>query len=368
VRTAVIGGPAARRGASGLRALGALLALLAVARPADAVAQEPFLLGPPPGDGPVVVSIGVFVSDVNEIDLANQRFEVEGILTMEWHDPRLAFDTLAAGVPERVFQGDYQFSEVATGWWPQLIVANESGPYQRQGQLLRQGHDGAITYVEEFNATVEIPVELRHFPFDREEFEIVFEVMGFDASQVVLAADTTTSGLNQGGVRIAEWDVLGLRAYSREYDPVYANGHVQTMSTFVAALELRRRPGFILRVVVFPMTVLVALSWSVFWMDRESLGNRMDISFLGILTVVAYQLMVSSTLPRIPYFTLMGAFIYISFLTMCAAVLVNLRVSVLDRTGRREQGDALDRRCRWAFPMGYVASLALATLYFFVRY
>ena len=330
--------------------------------------EEPFLLGPPTGDGPVEVAVGVFISDVNEIDLENQRFEVEGVLTMAWHDPRLAFDPDEVGVTEKIFQGDYQFSEVATGWWPQLVVANESGPYDRQGQLLRQRFDGAMTYVEEFNATVEIPVQLRRFPFDREKFEIVFEVLGFDSDEVTLRADQSTTGLAAQGVSIAEWDVLGLETTAREYDPVYADVHVETVSSLVAALDLRRRAGFILRVVVFPMTILVALSWSVFWMDRESLGSRMDISFLGILTVVAYQLMVSATLPRIPYFTLLGGFIYASFLTMCASVLVNLRVGVLDRAGRRADGDALDRTCRWAFPLAYVSSLALITAYFFVRY
>jgi hypothetical protein len=120
--------------------------------------------------------------------------------------------------------------------------------------------------------------------------------------------------------------------------------------------------------VVFPMALLVMLSWSVFWMDRESLGERMDISFIGILTVVAYQIMVSSTIPRIPYFTLMSAFIYISFVTMCASVVINLVVGRMDRTGRRELGDRIDRRCRLAFPAAYATLLALATAYFFVRY
>jgi hypothetical protein len=94
----------------------------------------------------------------------------------------------------------------------------------------------------------------------------------------------------------------------------------------------------------------------------------MDISFIGILTVVAYQIMVSSSLPRIPYFTLMSAFIYASFLTMSASVLVNLVVERFDRTGRRELGDRLDQACQWAFPTGYATLLLLAAVYFFVRY
>jgi hypothetical protein len=79
--------------------------------------------------------------------------------------------------------------------------------------------------------------------------------------------------------------------------------------------------------VVFPFVILVGLTWSVFWMDRESLGSRMDISFIGVLTVVAFQIVVSDRLPRISCFTIMSSFMYVNYLTLAAGVFVNLRVS-----------------------------------------
>jgi hypothetical protein len=352
-----------------LRTLLALsLATLSISGVAIAQDEPPFLLGPPPQDGPVVVQAGFYLSDVNRVDEEAQQFEVEGILTLRWRDERLAFDPAAVGVQEKVFQGNYQFSEVATGWWPQLIVANESGGYERQGMVLRQRFDGTLTYIEELNATIEIPLNLHRFPFDREEFEIVFEVLGFSKDEVLLEADPQTTGSEESGVSITEWRLDGIRADSREYDPVYGDGHRAALSAFVVTLEMARLPGFMLRVVVIPLALLVALSWSVFWMDRESLGDRMDISFIGILTVVAYQIMVSGFLPRISYPTLMSAFLYISFLAMCAAVVVNLRVGHLDRTGRRAHGDLVDRRCRWVFPLGYLVAVLLAAGYYFLRY
>ena len=331
--------------------------------------EEPrFLLSPPPGDGPVVVRVGFFLSDVNRIDVEQQHFEVEGVLTLTWQDDRLAFDPKVVGVEEKVFQGNYQFSEIATGWWPQLVLANESGGYERQGLVLRNRYDGSMTYVEELNAVAEMPVELRRFPFDRERFELIFEVLGFDQDEVVLVVDSSTTGTPAKGISLSEWQLEGMHGSSGDHDPVYLDGRQEMSSAVVVALDLARHPGFMLRVVVFPMVLLVMLSWSVFWMDRESLGERMDISFIGILTVVAYQIMVSSTIPRIPYFTLMSAFIYTSFVTMCASVVVNLVVGRMDRTGRRELGDRIDRRCRWVFPTMYATLLLVAATYFFVRY
>jgi len=333
---------------------------------ASAASATPSLLGPPPGEGPTIVRIGFFLRDINRIDEEAQRFEFEGMVTLRWMDERQAFDPAEVGAAERVYQGNYQFSEVFDGWWPQLVLANESGHYQRQGVLLRIRPDGSMTYVEEINTVAEVPMTLRRFPFDNQGFEAIFEVLGFDKSEVVLEADSDTTGTAEHRVGISQWRLLGIDSSTREYDPVYADGRIGALSAYVVTFNLKRRPGFMLRVVVIPLALLVVLSWSVFWMDRESLGDRMDISFIGILTIVAYQIMVSGILPRISYFTLMSAFLYISFLTMFAGVVINLLVGQMDRRGRIITGDRIDRRCRWIFPLAYIGLNGLAAGYFFL--
>ena len=325
-----------------------------------------FILGPPRGDGPTVVRVGFFLSDVNSVNEEQETFEFEGILTMKWEDPRQVFDPEDIGAPEKVFQGNYQFSEVAAGWWPQLVLANESGRYERQGMLLRVKPDGSMTYVEEINGVAEMPMELRRFPFDRQTFEAVFEVLGFDGSEVVLLPDPSTSGTEEHGVTIAEWELVGYSTSARGYDPVYADGHSGELSAFVIRIEIARQPGSMLRDVVIPLVILVTLSWSVFWMDRESLGDRMDISFVGILAVVAFQMVVSNILPRISYLTLMGTFLFLNYLILFASVVVNLVVGRLDRSGRSFLGDRVDQVSRWAFPLSYVGLNLAAGVYVFV--
>ena len=100
-------------------------------------------------------------------------------------------------------------------------------------------------------------------------------------------------------------------------------------------------------------------SWSVFWMDQSSVGDRVSVSFIGILTVVAYQIVLSEILPRISYVTLMNGFLNMSFFVVCASVLVNLWVGSLDRRGQSAAGDRIDRRCRWLFPVVYFGLLGV---------
>ncbi len=340
-------------------------ALLALG-PATGTAQV-HLLGPPETERPVPVNVGFYLTDIVEVDDEQKTIEVEGVLTLRWHDERQRFDPVEAGTKEKVYQGNYQFSELATGWWPQLYLRNESGHYERQAVLLRILPNGNITYVEELQAVAEVEMNLRRIPFDRQRFELVFEVLGFDTSEVLLTADPERTGAGDG-ISVNQWRLESLTAVDRQYRSEFSSGREETISAVAFQFPIDRASGFLLRVIVLPLLILVALSWSVFWMDSESLGDRMDISFIGILTVVAFQIVVSDMLPRIPYFTILSSFMLITYLTLVGGVVVNLAVGAIDRRGDPTLGNRIDRTCRWLFPLGYASVIILMVGYYFIRY
>ena len=92
----------------------------------------------------------------------------------------------------------------------------------------------------------------------------------------------------------------------------------------------------------------------------------MDITFIAILTIVAYQIMFTQHLPKIAYMTVLMSFMIISFLTICASVLINLRVAYHDKHGRSELGDIMDERCRIIFPIVYALSSLLVGGYYYL--
>jgi hypothetical protein len=119
------------------------------------------------------------------------------------------------------------------------------------------------------------------------------------------------------------------------------------------SIDVQRESFYMRRLVIIPLIVIVLLSFSVFWMDKSTLGDRLSVSFIGILTGVAYQIVMSDQLPSISYVTLMHGFLNLSFLTMCATVVINLVVGALDQKGEIARADRLDRHCRWIFPIAY---------------
>ena len=119
------------------------------------------------------------------------------------------------------------------------------------------------------------------------------------------------------------------------------------------SIDVQRESFYERRLVVIPLILIVLLSFSVFWMEKSSLGDRVSVSFIGILTGVTYQIMMSDQLPSISYVTLMHGFLNLSFLTMCATVVINLVVGALDQQGKGELANRIDLRCRWGFPLAY---------------
>jgi len=285
---------------------------------------------PPTKAGPGVVQADFQLGDLNEID------------------------------DEKVYRGDYQLNEVFGGWFPQVILVSESGLDEQQGILLRVKPDGRLILVQTIDAAAEADLDLRRYPLDRQELEVVFEVLGFDETEVLLETDSARRSTPDHMIRIPQWTVESVRTSTRHRPASYAGSKVIS-SVFVVSMDVKRGSSLMLRLVFFPLVLIVMLSWSVFWMERSSLADRISFSFIGILTAVTYQIMVSEIMPQISCMTLMTGFLNASFILMCLTVVINLVVAELDKKGESEAGDRLDKRCRWIFPLAYFGWIALMT-------
>lgn len=325
--------------------------------PADPKAAALAALTLPPTDGgPVRVRARFHLHDLNEIDDDAEVFQFTGVMTLTWRDPRAAFDPAEAGVKERLFDGNFQFNESSPAWYPQAVLINESGLYAKSGVLQRVRPDGTCTLIETINAAAKSDLNMRRYPLDRHRLEATFQILGYDSSEVVFEVEESIPQDAAEGISIPQWDIAGVDLLASDRAAPYAGSSGQA-SSLVLAIDVRRQSFYIMRLVVFPLALIVYLSFAVFWMDRSSLGDRISVSFIGILTGVTYQLVMSQSLPQIAYPTLMHAFLYLSFLAMCATVAVNLVVGSMDKRQNFAMGDRIDYSCRWIFPLGYMGIL-----------
>ena len=78
-------------------------------------------------------------------------------------------------------------------------------------------------------------------------------------------------------------------------------------------------------------------------MDGSDLADRMAISFTGVLTSVAYQFIVTESLPRHIYNTFLDNFVLISFVMMALTIIENIGVSMLLKKEKEEKEERFKR-------------------------
>jgi hypothetical protein len=345
--------------------LAVLLALLAITQ--HTLAIDAAMPNPP--SSPTIVKVGVFLADIIDLDEVNETFQAEIVISAEWKDPRLAFDPAEAGTDEKLFQGEFQFNEVFSGWWPQLVIVNEVGLGDTNAVRIVVHADGRITYQQQRNVTLETPMQLQRFPFDRQILEANIIAFGDFNDQVVLEVDERKRGASEElaaqdhTVNIAQWEFETLELVSRTMDYRYLGDRTEFSEIHMEISLTRLSSNFIWKV-IFPLTVLVLLMWAVFWLEVDNLSERLNLAFIGVLTIVAYQFLIDGTMPRISYFTFTDAVLLYSFVIMCVAIFESLIVYSLYRAARKPMAERIDLIAQWVFPIVYFTGLLVIYLYY----
>ena len=131
---------------------------------ADAVKLTPVKL-------PVKVSIGLYLSNLAEIDQASETFDAAGYLMYGWRDSRLAYKP--------------QQNETSRGfsldkiWHPAIEMVNfkSSTNSDTSVDILP---DGTVLAQERFAKTLSSGLTLQKFSFDRQSLQVVLESLKYD--------------------------------------------------------------------------------------------------------------------------------------------------------------------------------------------
>jgi hypothetical protein len=314
--------------------------------------EESTTIPPPNPDGPTTVGVGFYVNDIRGIDVVQNEFEFRGYIRVLWCDPRLSFDPQVEGRSERIYLGEDAERERTRIWFPAGYPVNRVGELIASERILRIRHDGTVEQSINVSVLLSNQYDLRRFPFDRQILELQVESFAWDRDHLQFVHDETIGGFSEG-ISIPEWNIATIAGGEKEVRVMRSD---TPFARYVLEIEITRKPGFYLWKVFLPLILIVALSWSVFWMTDERFSNRSRISATGVLTIVAYQFAFAKDLPRIGYLTLLDQIMIGSFVLLAVTVVESLFV---DRANATNPLEALriDRTSRWLFPAIYAGML-----------
>ena len=318
--------------------------------------EEAVFVDPPNANGVTQVDIGLYVIDISNVNSVENTYRLEGLIDLVWCDRRLGDNSEAQ--QNQIYLEEDAEEKIGRIWWPSVTFTNEVGEYFRKNEELIIFANGTVQYREKFSVELKSFFDLTKFPFDEQTLKVEIESFAWDEDSVKLKVDEQKIGFNSH-LNLPEWEIGALETQ------IEANSEIRSQvpfSKFLMQIKLIRKPGFYLWKVLIPLIILVIISWSVFWMAEESLADRISFSLTGILTVVAYQFLISENLPNISYLTLMDAILSLSFVAIALTVAENIVVDWLNTENLKFLAIKVDRICQFAFPTVYVFLLFAITL------
>lgn len=309
---------------------------------------------PPPGHLPVPVSVGIYVLDITNIDETRNTFDLELDVELRWADTRLAFDAEAEGVDHIVRVGAEAQDFFKGIWTAQIGLANPVGQSSLGKDKITVHSDGRVELSVRVGATCRGSLDFRDFPFDQQELPLALESFVWNRDVLKLVPDAERTGFSPE-FAMAEWNIQGLESSSkyvaRPRDEI-------PFSDLVFEIKLQRKSGYYLWKIFLTVFIITSLTFVVFFMSGEGLGRRAGISSRGILTVIAYQFVTTSSLPRVSYLTVADLVMTLSIVTIAATMVVSIfvdRIDYSDQPARKK----IDRLCRILFPLGYLTLLVI---------
>lgn len=314
-------------------------------------------------DTPLEVKVGIEVDQITSVDQKSENYGAVATIRMEWHDPNLAFDPVEAGGEVKVMSSD-AFIDMARDVGtivPGFSIQNQQGNRWIQNELVVVHPDGRARYLEKSSVTLQAPYfNFKRYPFDRQVF--FYEIVSHFPDNVIrFVADDENSGL---GPLLGEEEWI---LHSPEMIIASAKG-LSGAPSQKAALEFRghRHTQYYLTRIFLPLLVLVAVSWSVFFLDGYR--KRAEVAGANLLVFVAFNWMISEELPKLGYLTFLDFILQWMFVVTGLIVVVNVFLSRIKANGYEALADQLDGYIfRWIYPVGYFGIVAFGIWHFLVR-
>lgn len=289
------------------------------------------------------ITLGVQVVDVTNIDDVNQSINVDFIVRQTWTDSRM--------IP---FEGcKFTLEKV---WTPHIDIVNSGHLWTRLRDYVEVFQFGRVQYMQRYHGAVVFPYQAHRFPFDKHEISLSFLSLEYGRPEVVLVNDDKFTGRTPNDFNVADWSIGTVLAFVQT---TYLDAAERDHSQLNITLTAQRRTSYFFWKVMVPLTLIVAMSWSVFWLDPARYGPQVGLSATSMLTLIAFLFATQAIVPRLNYLTIMDKFVLGSTILVFLALVEAVMTAYFIAKEREALAVRMDRYCRAIFPAAFVVMILL---------
>jgi hypothetical protein len=291
---------------------------------------------------PTEIQVVGAILDVDKIDSTEQNFTLNFYSAYRWKDPRLAH-----GGPGTVVR------DIAEIWNPRLTFITSQKHWTVTRDEVEISPEGVVTYRMHFFGSFSQPLDLHNFPHDRHEFRVPVVAAGYRPSEVIFMQYPGIDSFIAEELSVADWKINNMQGTPHELtlsDDLKLTG-------FVFSFEGKRLIHHYLIKTLIPLSLIVMMSWIVFWVGSDLAATRLSVAVTTVLTLIAYHIAMSGQMPKIPYLTDMDKFLFTSTLLVFTALIQVVITSSLCSSGKEVLARKINRTSRWLFPLIFFSTL-----------
>ena len=301
---------------------------------APIVAQEAPAAAP---TGPTDVNVGVYVNDIQQLDLQTHSYAMDFYLWFRWKNPDINPQSTVE------FMNPFQlWGHVAT-------------PLYEAPQDLPDGSKyTAVRYQGQFNS--KLPLE--KYPFDQQHLIIEFEDNSAGANTLRFVPDTEAATLNPD-MSLPGY-IIGkptLTIAAKPYPTNFGDTRLKELEPYsrVTVTVPVHRPWLTYAIkVILPIFLVAACAALVFYIHPSFVEGRIGMGITALLTLVALQLTSNSQLPEVDYLMMIDMLYFAAYIFVIATLAQIVRTSWAAHRGEDKQAIASDRSAFKVLGLGYV--------------
>ena len=183
--------------------------------------------------------------------------------------------------------------------------------YKEDGASIEYFSTGVYTFSNNFN--------LKTFPFDKQKLKILLYNDKFELED--RRSLTSSFSFNRAGDfsktnKISGWNIDDV---TLKYDFFINKNTENKRDTGLHdgvsyELEISRKSGYYIFKIILPILLILMICWSAVWIDPKEIESRLTITIVCLLSLIAYNFVIDSDLPKLEYLTIMDYIILISYI------------------------------------------------------
>lgn len=303
-----------------------------------------------PAPDPEKVTVGVYVQNVQHVDLATNSFSADFYVWLRWNNPDI---DAPAGI---------EVMNVYEHW---ALTKTEIYPEPRKQP------DGSLVWLARYQGAFNSPLSVADYPFQKQTLRFVFEDALNDSAEVVYVPDkdpiTVNPDITLAGYNFGEPDIVfGTHTYPTAFGDVESTAEDRTYTQVLVEIPVTSPvTSGIFKTVLPLLIVLIAAALGVI-VPASYVDSKVNVPITALIALVAMQFGVSSALPEVGYLPMIDL-IYVLAYTAITALLASAVTGAWEfKNSGEDEAMRLEQRFTLWISAGFVVCFVGTLLFYLV--